>query len=281
MAVVSFWGNNNKETGQTLSMIAVSTIMAIEHNLKILAVSTGFNEKTIDESFWPAEKQSNLQQMLGISDSSSATISGVEGLSMIVQSNRTGNGIVGNYTKPVFNDRRLDILEPPETSNPTKYKELANNYPAIIKMASSDYNFVFVDIDKRMPQDIQKSILMVSDVIIVSTIQGKNSINNFVKLKQTEPMFTGNNIMLLLGKYNPDSKYNVKNIERYLKGKNYVTAIAYNTLFSESATEGTVVDYFLKFRKLSNISDNNYKFINEGKNTCDTIIYKLQELQKR
>ncbi|MFR7666545.1 MAG: hypothetical protein ACLU2J_04535 [Clostridia bacterium] len=37
MAVVSFWGNNTKETGQTLSVVALGTEMAIDHNNKILS----------------------------------------------------------------------------------------------------------------------------------------------------------------------------------------------------------------------------------------------------
>jgi hypothetical protein len=52
MAVVSFWGNNTKETGQTLSVVALGTEMAIDHNNKILIVSTGFNETTMEDCFW-------------------------------------------------------------------------------------------------------------------------------------------------------------------------------------------------------------------------------------
>ena len=48
MAVVSFWNDfNEKETGQTLAYVAVATNMAIEHNYKILLISTGFGEKTV------------------------------------------------------------------------------------------------------------------------------------------------------------------------------------------------------------------------------------------
>ena len=50
MAVVSFWGNNAKETGQTLAVVAIGTEMAIDHNNKILIVSTGFKETTMEET---------------------------------------------------------------------------------------------------------------------------------------------------------------------------------------------------------------------------------------
>ncbi len=57
MAVVSFWGNNTKETGQTLSVVALGTEMAIDHNNKILIVSTGFNETTMEDCFLGKRKR--------------------------------------------------------------------------------------------------------------------------------------------------------------------------------------------------------------------------------
>ena len=60
MAVVSFWGNNAKETGQTLAVVAIGTEMAIDHNNKILIVSTGFNETTMEDCFWEKKKNNGI-----------------------------------------------------------------------------------------------------------------------------------------------------------------------------------------------------------------------------
>ncbi len=40
MAIITFWSNAKKPTGQTMSIAAVATSMAIEHNYKILLIST-------------------------------------------------------------------------------------------------------------------------------------------------------------------------------------------------------------------------------------------------
>ena len=42
MAIISFCGSDERETGQTLASIAVATMMAIDHNYRILHISTGF-----------------------------------------------------------------------------------------------------------------------------------------------------------------------------------------------------------------------------------------------
>lgn len=283
MAVISFWGNSEKETGQTLTMVSVSSVMAIEHNYKILVIGTDFKDKAMNGCYWPVEVGGNdVQAMLGIENKTNVgTISGVEGLARVVQSGRTGNDIIGNYAKPVFKDKRLDVLVPPETTSLEGYKELCKNYPDIIKMANSDYNLVFVDVSHEMPMEVQKEILKKSDIIIVGIKQGLNDVEKFMNLKKAEPMFDARNVMVFIGKYDGYSKYNIKNLERYFKGKNMVLGISYNTLFYESAEEGKVIDYFLKMRNITGSTDRNAIFMEQNRYACENIMYKLKELQVR
>ena len=42
MSVVTFWNDGKEQTGKTLSIAAISTYMAIEHNYRILIISTGY-----------------------------------------------------------------------------------------------------------------------------------------------------------------------------------------------------------------------------------------------
>ena len=280
MAVVAFWGNSEKETGQTLSTIAVATMMAIEHNYKILAVTTGFKDTTILESFWTPKKNSLLQRELGINTGIQNIESGVEGLSRIIQSNRGRSGIVPNYVKVVFRDR-LDVLQSPKTNDFKTYLEVAKTYPALLEIANTDYNIVLTDIDKRMPGEIQKEILNMADIIVITINQGAKSLEKVLELKEKSQLFQKENVLILIGKYDRFSKYNIKNISRYLKEKKNVSAISYNTLFFEATTEGKVVDYFLRNRNLTDKTDRNALFIEETKKTCNNIINKIQDVQKR
>ena len=56
MAIIAFWSNEEKETAQTMSMVALSTYMAIEHNYRILNVSTNFKDETLENSYWDLAK---------------------------------------------------------------------------------------------------------------------------------------------------------------------------------------------------------------------------------
>ena len=75
-------------------------------------------------------------------------------------------------------------------------------------------------------------------------------------------------------------KYNKKNIARDIGERKEIPAVSYNTKFFESANEGGIGAFFLKFRKgLISSTDRNMAFIEEVATTADRLIYKVQEVQ--
>lgn len=278
MAVVSFWGNSRRETGQTLSVVAIGTAMAIEHNYKILVISTGFKDRTMEDCFWDGNNKAVVNSIVG--EKQPGINNGVEGLIKIIQSNRTSSNIIKDYAKVVFKDR-LDILLSPATEDPREYNSMTQYYKNIIKLADKEYDLVLIDIDKRMNSNDKTAILQESNAIMITLRQSVESIETAKVLRETNPAERNNNIIFLAGKYDYDSKYNTKNITRYLKEPREISAIPYNKLYDEAAMEGKVADFVLKYRGMPDITDRNVKFIEEAKRTCENIIYKLQELQMR
>ena len=279
MAVVSFWGNSRREIGQTLSVVAIGTMMAIEHNYKILVISTGFRDRTMEKCFWERNKNGGINlateqgKQIGLNN-------GIEGLIKIIQSNRTSSNIIRDYAKVVFKDR-LDILLSPTTTDPREYNTISPFYKDIIKLADKEYDLVLVDIDKRMEANDKNAILQESNLVMVTLKQSVESIETARILREKNPASRNNNIMFLSGKYDFDSKYNTKNLTRFLKEPREISAIPYNKLYDEAAMEGKVADFFLKYRGFTDQTDRNVRLIEEAKRTCDNIIYKLQELNIR
>ena len=87
--------------------------------------------------------------------------------------------------------------------------------------------------------------------------------NNKQHVKLNKLGHSLNNIIFLAGKYDFDSKYNTKNLTRYLKETREISAIPYNKLFDEASMEGQVADFFLKYRGMTDQTDRNVKFIKE------------------
>ena len=102
-----------------------------------------------------------------------------------------------------------------------------------------------------------------------------------MELKDQDQTVNSLKSLLLIGRYDRSSKYNSKNITRYLGEKNQVLTIPYNTLFFEAAQEAGVPDLFLKFRRNLDSEDRNAFFIAEVKRAAENIVYRLQDLQMR
>lgn len=278
MSVVTFWNSGKEETGKTLAIAAISTYMAIEHNYRILVISTSKDDKTIENCFW---KQKKTKKNLGLfgPNTNIAMEEGVDGLIKIMKSNKLAPENITNYTKIVFKDR-LEILQSYK-GNSEEYKEITNMYPDIINLANNYYDLVLVDLDSNINSSIVEKIIEASNLVVINLSQRLTSIDNFLEIREKNAMFKAKKTLLLIGRYDKYSKYSIKNISRYMNEKNIVSTIPYNTLFFEAAEEGKVPDLFLRLRKTVNEDDRNGFFIAEVGRTVENIIYRLQNLQTK
>ena len=278
MSIVTFCNSSLEQTGKTMSLAAIATYMAIEHNNRILVVSTTNREDPLKTCFWQEKKK---KRNLGIFGPNAAleVQNGVEGLARIIRSNKITPDIITNYTKVILKDRFEVLLgceEPP--SDGTKIEPL---YPSIIKSANQYYDLVFVDLDENVDEESRNTIIHDSDIVVINMSQRLRSINRFNELKQKNQLLTSKKALILIGRYDKFSKYNSKNISRYLGEKNQVLTIPYNTLFFEATEEAGVPNLFLKFRKNIDSEDRNAFFIEEVKRASENIIYRLQDLQMK
>lgn len=272
MSIVTFWSNGKEQTGKTLSIAAIATYMAIEHNYKILIISTGDDDKILNNCFWEERKKKRNLGLFG-PNTNIAMEEGIVGLSKVMKGNRLTAEDIPNYTKTVFKER-LEILQS-FSGGLMEYDNLRQLYPDLINLADKYYDLVLVDLDNELGEDITNKILGNSNLIVASISQRLASINEFMELRKKKPILNTNRTLLLIGRYDKYSKYTVKNIARYMKEKNRAISIPYNTLFFEAAEEGKVPDLFLKVRRIDE-EDRNGFFLAELKRASENIIYRLQ-----
>lgn len=279
MAIITFWSNGKEQTGKTLSMAAISTYMAIEHNVKILMISTTAREETLYNCFFKKNKNKQTAGLFAPKNGNLAIDSGMSGLVKMARSNKVSPDMIKNYTTPIFKDT-LEILFSGTTGSHT---ELEEYYPEIIKEAGKFYDFVFVDLDANINEPLQTQILKNSDLIVANINQKLSSVDTFIEERQKSDLLSSKKTIVLIGRYDKFSRYSAKNISRYIGIRNIPLTIPYNTLFYDSAEEAKVPDLFLSFAKNKNLDkdDRNYIFIEEVKRAKDTLQYKLQELQMR
>lgn len=285
MSVITFVNNLEEETGKTMSLVAIATHMAINNNNRILIISTTNKEDKINSCFF--EEQQARKMRLGILGNRTSAIdseSGIEGIAKIARSNKLTPELITNYTKVVFKDRLEIILGADKSKRPLteeEDKEITEEYINLISVARMYYDKVFVDLDSNLSEEIRQRIVDSSDLVIVNTSQNFNSLRKLKEKKENSELLQSPKTLILVGRYDKFSKYNVKNISRFLEERNQVLTIPYNTLYFEAANEAGVPDLFLRFKKISDSDDRNALFASEVKRAAENIIYRLQELQAR
>ena len=279
MAIITFWSNSKKQSGQTMSTLAVATYMAMEHNHKVLLLSTEYEDDVLETAFGGFVNNTSLLKSI-LKHPASGIDTGIEGIAKMASSNRLTPEMIQNYTKIVFKDRLEVLFAPKAGEDTTDYFKIWGLYKDILNTANRYYDLVFVDLNKGLDDENTKQILQMSNVIVVTLEQKMRRLNEFIAMRQEEPLLKGKNVLTLVNRFDKFSKYNSRNITRYLGQKREVFTVPYNTLFYESAEEGSVAEFFLRVRKVD-ATDKNGAFMEELKRTTDGIIYKLQELQMR
>lgn len=277
MAIITFWSQNKKEIGQTATAIAVATHMAIEHNMKILLLSTEYGATEIERGFWNNNKQKKALGFLFTSAPKVSLDTGVEGLVKAVSSRRLTPEMITNYTKIVFKDR-LEVLDN-FTGREEEYLKVQQAYLDIIKAANSYYDRVIVDLNKGL-SSFSNAVLEISDVIAYGIGQRLETINQYKEIKNTGILMKLNREVLYCGRYLEQSKYNAKNIERYLKVGEECHPITFTNLYSEAMEEGQVADYFLKVRTVKE-GDKNTELVNNIEKLSNAIQYRIKMQQMK
>ena len=270
MSVVTFWGSGKEQVGKTLAVVAIATNMAIEHNKKVLVISASYNNDTLKNCYWTQE---NTKKSMMFAPKDGVELdNGIEGLAKIIQSNKIAPDLITNYTKIVFKDR-LEILLGFESKALSTGNEIGEIYSQIVQVADRYYDIVFVDLDNEISEEATNKILDGSDLIVAMASQKITSIKTMQKKKnQVAP----NKTLLLVGKYDPKSKYTIKNLARTIGEKREILTIPYSTLYFEAAQEGNVTDLFLRLRRIEDKNDENAFFIEQVKKASNEIMRKIE-----
>lgn len=278
MAIVTFWSKTKKETAQTLSMIAIASYIAVERNSKILIIDTNLHDRTIRDAYWPEKAEATKKVAKQLSGGKLDIGAGIEGLSKLLVSGKTSGDVISDYSNVVFKGRLETILSF-MGDVPEDIERVRSVYKDLIKLANQQYDYVFVDVPKGLDDQLVREILGLSDVIVYNITQRTRDMDDYLELKENDKEFKKNKILPLIGRYDKFSKYTKKNIARYIGESKDIPAVSYNTLFFESASEGGIGEYFLKFRKsLISSQDRNAMFIDEVGNAAQRIEFKVQEV---
>ena len=135
MAIVTFWSNEKRQIGQTLTAAAVATYMGLEHNSKMLLLSTVYGDQALEQAF--SIKSKEKKSLFSMGNNRNIDLdSGIAGLAKLTFANRLEPKLIRDYTKVAFKDR-LEVLFAPNKG--VDYDKLKKTYKEIIMNANNYY----------------------------------------------------------------------------------------------------------------------------------------------
>lgn len=276
MPVITFWSNNEKAIGQTVSAAAAATVMAMEHNYKVLLMSADFNNETLENCF--GAQESNKEIIKGLITKQQISLdSGIKGLLKMADSNRVTPEIIHDYTKIIFKNR-LEVLYSPMDINNEQKESTMEKFKTIILNASRYYDYIIVDLKKGLEFDQQLETLELSDVIVLNFEQGIKSIEKLYKTKEIEKYM--HKIIWNMCKSDNRSKYNSKNLIRTFLKKQNLYEIPYNSLVLDAAQEGNIIELLIRLKTLKD-EDENLVLIKKIEALIQGILLKYQETRTK
>lgn len=277
MPVVTFWSNNKKSVGQTVSAATVAATMAMEHNYKVLLVCADMLDDSMESCFGAEQSNKEIIKSL-ISKPQMNLDTGTNGLLKIAKSNRVTPELIRDYTKIIWKNR-LEVLYA-STNTEISIQEQLDCFKTIILNATKYYDQVIVDLKKGLDYPEILNILDMSDAIVLSTEQGTKTLEQFFAIKEMQKYINAYKVIWNICRYDEKSKYNIKNLTRSVWKKQIIYNIPYNTQLLEASMEGQVAELLLRIRTIKT-DEESLNLLKQAKDLSEGILFRYKELRMR
>lgn len=267
MPKIVFWSPLTRETGNTHTAIAVSTLMGIEEDINAILLHAHWQSKKIESSFTDYDQLKNMNIF------TNSNI-GMTALSRLSESNKLSPESIKNYAKPVLK-QRLDIMYGTNVTTREQFKSLSETFPNIIRKADDAYDFVIVDCPKGVENEYIREILDDADLIVCTINQDIVGLDDFFEELDKIDLIKNKNKIVVIGDYENKSKCNMFNIKGRYRKKYPIFAVPHNYVFMDACNDGAVIDFLYKNIKADSRDYNGY-FIAEVRK----IVKKILEVTK-
>lgn len=258
---IAFWSQFHGQTAATSNMVATAIMTALENRFNILVTQSHFQMNNLDLALIGSDPL--VSQLTDLSDT------GIDALSRFIRSNKISRDEFYNYTTSILRNK-LDILEGTKIKN---WEIFNSEYSAVLQLllasAKSFYDLVYIDVAPGNT-DMSNKILATSDLIVVNLSQNTLVLDKWFN----EPPIDLDKVVYVIGKYDMDSKWNIKNIKRTYGVKNYIGAIPYDIEFADSCSDGKAVDFLIRNIEAEK-GDYHYELVHQCRKVSREILKKV------
>jgi len=262
LSIITFWGSVHGQVGTTSNVLALSSIIGMEYATRTLVSHTQHTRSTLEKSFEKDTRQN--KQLIEMSDM------GLDSLERLARNRKLTAESIKDSSLFVVKDR-LDLLAGTEKNVGIGSIRDADAVAHVFASAKNYYDNILIDTHSGKNDAITNRILDMSDLLIVNLNQNINVLEEFFNGKDYMEIFDNKPTVVLLGQYDPASKYTVSKISRYFGKKLPIMAIPYNTDFRDACNDKSAMSFFKKNVEVKK-GHQNYYFMAEVRKVARQIL---------
>ncbi|WP_068774504.1 hypothetical protein [Paenibacillus sp. FJAT-26967] len=265
MSQVAFWAPARGHGAATSNVLAVSTMIALDYFARIMITHTRRTKTAMENAF--------SRSGAGEGNLVSFCEYGMSALERLLESDKLTPERIQDYTKPIVKDR-LDLLPGSRKGEYESSLCREDTLPYIVKSASRYYDVTFVDVGDEADDGAAAAILRNSDLIVVNLSQNIDILERYFDKELWVEGLHIKPLVLVLGNYDENSKYNAVNIARKYKWKQPIYTVPHFTGFLDASNEKNVLEFFLRNRNVGS-KHPAYAFITEVRRLSKALLNEL------
>ena len=225
----AFWSNVHGQTGTTGNAVAVANMDTLITKKKNAILQSHYELNTLVESM--------IGKAIDCYDI------GIDELARSIKSAQLDERTIDNASISLM-DRKLNLVLGTSKNNRELYhREMNDDFNRIVDDMQKYHRNVFIDTCSGN-NELSASIRNNADLVVVNLSQNKQIINGYFdhyNIDQEKAIY-------LIGNYNCNSRYNVKNLIRMYPNfnRNNLAVIPYNVEFQDALCDGKAIDFMIK-----------------------------------
>lgn len=233
--VIAFWSAWHGR-GNTSNCIASAMQFSMVNNNSSMIAHTQYIRSGMEQVFLTGKEDDDI---LKFSDF------GLDSLERALRTGKLEPKNFDDYTSNVIK-KKLEFLPGSKKTNVKIFESsIGQTIIDIINFAKESKEFSFVDVGSAINDDMTKRVLDMSDLIFVTVDQSKFVLKDFFE-KQYK-LLEDKNIVLLVGRYDLDSNYSIKDIKKEFKYDGEIIGIPYVTDYSDALNSHSIKKFFEKY----------------------------------
>lgn len=267
MAQVSFWSVAHGQPANTSNAAALGALIGLEYDIRTLITQTHFERSTLEAAFFKANEL-QIGRMYEMGDT------GIDALARLARTRKIHSESVKEKSI-VLEKNRLDLLIGTMKPYEGLYENLNDVATNIFEYAKAYYHAMLIDLHSGTKNALTSSLLESSDLIVVSLCQNRAVLDRFFSKEDWPEALNEKPVILVLGQYDPDSKYSVANILRSYREvydfKTPIYTIPYCSDFKDAMNDKDVLGWFKRNKNL-NKKHQNHVFFQEVRKVAKAIL---------